>query len=40
VSGRHGQPNTHVEIGGLADLDLPALRQHWRDFYGSERRSG
>jgi hypothetical protein len=27
---------TPPEIGGLADLDLPALRQHWRDLYGSE----
>ena len=25
-----------LEIGGLADLDLPALRQHWRKLYGSE----
>ena len=25
-----------LEIGGLADLDLPALRQHWREHYGSE----
>ncbi len=25
-----------LEIGGLADLDLPALRQHWRELYGSE----
>ena len=29
-------PSARIEIGGLADLDLPALRQHWRDFYGSE----
>jgi Protein of unknown function (DUF2924) len=28
--------NTFVEIGGLADLDLPALRQHWRELDGSE----
>ena len=28
------KPST--EIGGLADLDLPALRQHWREFYASE----
>jgi Protein of unknown function (DUF2924) len=27
---------TPPEIGGLADLDLPALREHWRDLYGSE----
>ena len=27
---------TPPEIGGLADLGLPALRQHWRDLYGSE----
>ncbi len=25
-----------LEIGGLADLDLPALREHWRELYGSE----
>ncbi len=25
-----------LEIGGLADLDLAALRQHWRELYGSE----
>ena len=25
-----------LEIGGLANLDLPALRQHWRKLYGSE----
>ncbi len=25
-----------IEIGDLADLDLPALRQHWRELYGSE----
>ena len=24
-----------LEIGGLADLDNPALRQHWRELYGS-----
>ncbi len=24
------------KIGSLADLDLPALRQHWRKLYGSE----
>ncbi len=28
--------NASPEIGGLADLDLPALRQHWRELYGSE----
>jgi hypothetical protein len=28
--------NTPVEIGSLADLDLPALRQYWRDLYRSE----
>lgn len=28
--------NASVEIGGLADLDLPALRQHWRKLYASE----
>src|SRR5688500_20289654 len=27
---------TPPEIGGLADLGLPALRQHWRELYGSE----
>ena len=27
---------TPPEIGGLADLDLPALREHWRNLYGSE----
>ena len=25
-----------LEIGGLANLDLPALRQHWRKLYASE----
>jgi hypothetical protein len=25
-----------AEIGALAGLDLPALRERWRDFYGSE----
>ncbi len=29
-------PKTSIEIGGLSDLDLPALRQHWRELYGSE----
>lgn len=24
------------EIGALADLDLPALGEHWRELYGSE----
>ena len=28
--------NSAIEIGGLADLDLPALRQRWRELYGSE----
>ncbi len=28
--------NSALEIGGLADLDLPALREHWRELYGSE----
>ena len=28
--------DSSVEIGGLADLDLPTLRQHWRELYGSE----
>ncbi len=28
--------NSSPEIGGLADLDLAALRQHWRELYGSE----
>ncbi len=28
--------NSSPEIGGLADLDLPALRQHWRELYASE----
>ena len=27
---------TPPEIDGVADLDLPALRQHWRDFNDSE----
>src|SRR5688572_17354091 len=27
---------TPPEIGDVADLDLPALREHWRDLYGSE----
>ena len=25
-----------IEIGGLADLDLSALRQRWRELYGCE----
>jgi hypothetical protein len=25
-----------IEIGGLADLDLLALRQHWRELYATE----
>ena len=28
--------DTFVEIGGLADLDVAALRQHWRELYHSE----
>jgi hypothetical protein len=28
--------DSSLEIGGLADLDLPALRQRWRELYGSE----
>ncbi|MBA3520451.1 MAG: DUF2924 domain-containing protein [Rhizobiales bacterium] len=28
--------NSSLEIGGLADLDLPALRQRWRELYASE----
>jgi hypothetical protein len=28
--------NASLEIGGLADLDLPTLRQHWQELYASE----
>jgi hypothetical protein len=30
------EPDVSVEIGGLADLDLYALRDCWRELYGSE----